>query len=164
MYIVDGYNFIYKIPELKSVMVEQGPREARLALDGYLLVLAPKLGKRAADFMIIYDGNDAVRGGGESGQVRAAFSRGEEDADAHLIRCVRESSDPRSIVVISDDNQVANNARVHGAKVLRAQELQALVKKRGRGMPKRRDGDDDPKRIPNKRAINESLKKEWGID
>ncbi len=165
MYIIDGYNFIHKIPELRTAL-DSGLQEARQALAGYLKGLAAQLGLKAGEFRIVYDGNVKFDDrGSEPGPVRADFSRGGGSADDEIIALLRKMKSPRGVTVVSDDNMVANGARAHGVRVLRAAELLALVDKRGRsknvGKPRLKD---DGKRIRNAGAITRQLAKEWEVD
>ena len=164
MYIFDGYNFIHKIPELKQAM-DEGPRQARRALAAYLVDLAPRLGVKPAEFLVVYDGREEYDGlGGEAGPIRSVFSRGVRDADECVIDRVREAGDTGKVTVVSDDNMIANNVRVHGAKVLRAAELLALVAKRWRGRKGGREGCEEKKQIRNASAITKQLAREWDVE
>jgi len=166
MYIVDGYNFIHKIPELAEKL-DASLDDARRGLSGYLDRLAPRLGLKSSDFHIVYDGNmkyDHLAG--QPGAIKAEFSRGGASADDKIIELLRERNNPRGITVVSDDNMIANGARAHGVKVMRARELLAQAGKRDAS---RRGGDaghavDDKKVIRNAGRITRQLAKEWEVE
>ena len=164
-YIFDGYNFIHKIPALKKAMLEHGPEAGRRALEDYLYELAPALGVKSSQFLVVYDGSDTVTAGERGGRIRSLFSRGGADGDEYVIRQVRGSKHPERLVVVSDDNHIANNVRVHGAKIIRAGELLALVAKRGRSRPARSGrGVEDKKVVRNAGKITKELAREWEVE
>ena len=165
MYIFDGYNFIHKIPELKTAMSD-GPGAGRRALASYLVALAPRLGVKLSQLTVVYDGNTKYDDlGGERTRLNTVFSRGGKNADRCIVELVSESDDAHAVTVVSDDNMVANNVRVYGAKVLRAKEFLALLAKRSRGRPGRRDdAGEERKVIRDAEAITRSLAREWEIE
>jgi predicted RNA-binding protein with PIN domain len=166
MYILDGYNFIHKIPELADKL-DVSLDDARRALAGYLDRLAPRLGLKAGDFHIVYDGNTKYDHlGGQPGAIKAEFSRGGASADDKIIELLRERNDPSGITVVSDDNMIANGARAHGVKVMRARELLALAGKRDAGRRSRAAGSvvDDKKVIRNAGRITRQLAEEWEVE
>lgn len=115
--LVDGYNVIHKIPELKAALAG-GLESARQKLA--LLVSAWRFGHPQTDCAIIFDGDHQFSGGRASSLsgIRCLFSRTAHNADAEIIRFVREYHGPKSdIVVVSDDNSVRNSCRAHGAAV-----------------------------------------------
>lgn len=165
MYIFDGYNFIHKIPELRRA-IDEGPQQGRRALASYLVDLAPRLGVKLSQFLVVYDGNikyDDMPG--EQGPVKTVFSRGGDSGDDRVIGCVRQARDAGAVIVVSDDNMIANNVRVYGAKVLRARELLALVEKRRRSRKGARvKGEKESKVIRNAAAITKQLAREWEVE
>jgi predicted RNA-binding protein with PIN domain len=115
--IIDGYNVIHRIPELKPSL-EAGLENARTRLA--LQVSAWNHDHPAYECVIVFDGDESVSGGGESflAGVRCVFSRKAHGADARIVGFVRESGGRAAdITVVSDDNFVGNNCRAHGASV-----------------------------------------------
>lgn len=130
--IIDGYNVIGRISALrdkKSTSLEG----ARTALAN--MVSAWQRAHDSYDCLIVFDGSDAAVGGRSStvtvGGVRCLFTRTKVEADDEIIRVVRESrGDSSSITVVSDDNYVSNNCRVHGATIQSASFFEQAETKR----------------------------------
>jgi predicted RNA-binding protein with PIN domain len=113
--IIDGYNVINRLPDLKPALVSL-LENARLQLA--LRVSAWVRLHPETECLIIFDGNRKVaHGGGQNlAGVRCVFSRQAHGGDEEIIRRVREFRlKKRLVTVVSDDNQVANNCRAHGA-------------------------------------------------
>jgi len=115
--LVDGYNVIHKIPELKAALAGglEGARQ-KLAL----LVSTWRFGHPQTDCIIVFDGDHQFSGGRTSSLsgIRCVFSKTVHGADAEIIRFVREYRGPKpDITVVSDDNSVRNSCRSHGADV-----------------------------------------------
>ncbi len=114
--IIDGYNVIGRVSTLrdkKSTSLEG----ARTALAHMVSVWQRAHG--GYDCLIVFDGRDSAgRGSSHAtiGGVRCLFTRTKVEADDEIIRAVRESRGA-GITVVSDDNYVGNNCRVHGAAV-----------------------------------------------
>lgn len=123
--IVDGYNVINRLPDLKPASVNL-LENARLQLA--LRVSAWGRQHPETECLIIFDGDRKVAdGGGQNlAGVRCVFSRQAHGGDEEIIRQVREFRlKKRPVTVVSDDNQVANNCRAHGATIEPARFLAA---------------------------------------
>jgi predicted RNA-binding protein with PIN domain len=115
--VVDGFNVINRLPELKPASAG-GLEEARLQLA--LRVSAWGRLHPEVECLIVFDGDRQAAGG--SGRspagVRCVFSRKSHGGDEEIIRQVREfRSRKRTVTVVSDDNHVANDCRAHGAVI-----------------------------------------------
>jgi predicted RNA-binding protein with PIN domain len=115
--VVDGYNVIHRLPELKPASAG-GLEEARLQL----ALRVSAWGRLHPEFecLIVFDGDRQVTGGdGRSpAGVQCVFSRKSHGGDEEIIRRVREfRSRNRMVTVVSDDNHVANDCRAHGAAI-----------------------------------------------
>ena len=160
--IVDGYNVIHRLPELKPSL-DVGLENARLRLA--LLVSAWNHDHPAYECVIVFDGDERVSGGGESNLagVRCVFSRMAHGGDARIVRLVREYGGRASdITVVSDDNFVGNNCRAHGASVQPAGYIMTR-----KAPPKRRPSDiaAGSKGLDRKAAaeIDRELRKKFGL-
>lgn len=116
--IVDGYNVIGRsavLRQKKSISLER----ARVALAS--VVSAWNRNHSSYRCLIVFDGRDPVGVNTSKttiGGVPCVFTRTKVDADDEIIRMVREGKTAVSgVTVVSDDNYVGNNCRVHGATV-----------------------------------------------
>lgn len=115
--IIDGYNVINRVPELRSSL-ERGLEQARMRLA--LQVATWDRTHPAYEPVIVFDGRDRSAGGSDQrlAGVRCLFSQVTHGGDEEIIRLVREyRASGAEVMVVSDDNKVINNSRVHGALV-----------------------------------------------
>jgi predicted RNA-binding protein with PIN domain len=73
--------------------------------------------------------------------VTVLFSRRPEDADERILQLIRADGGRSQFVIVSNDNYIFNNARVHGARVISVAEFYAQLqsvsaKPSGSGRPK----------------------------
>lgn len=132
IFILDGYNVIYRIPEL-TAKLEESLAAARSALAMYAADW--KRSRVNAEVIMVFDGRDSDFidcSRTKIGGIDCVFTRTREAADDRIIRMVQNSKEPSRITVISDDNQVRNSSRAHGARVEYATFLQKLRKKRNK--------------------------------
>jgi len=128
IFILDGYNVIYQIPEI-TVKLDESLAAARSALA--IRMTEWKRSRVNAWVIIVFDGRDSdftdcsrtnICG------IDCVFTRTGEAADDRIISIVRSSEEPSGITVISHDNRVRNGARSHGARV----EYPAFLRKSGK--------------------------------
>jgi predicted RNA-binding protein with PIN domain len=87
---------------------------------------------------VVYDGPppDGIRPVTHIGGLRVIYSGPESDADTRIRRIIDESSDPKSLTVVSSDRQVYSHARWRGARAMRVmafyEELQRALGRVGR--------------------------------
>jgi uncharacterized protein len=120
MLLVDGHNLIGKLP---NISLSDPDDEAKLVrvLENYHAV------RPHEEILVVFD--PARDGGGWRGAhsrnagVAVRFAPRGVSADDVLARLVRDAKSPRSITVVSSDNAVRRAVRIHGAKVLRAEEF-----------------------------------------
>ncbi|MBI2495242.1 MAG: NYN domain-containing protein [Candidatus Omnitrophica bacterium] len=121
--ILDGYNVIHAVPEM-SRRLDRGVQSAREAL----VRLCQEYQGRRGDIerlYVVFDGRDASASGSleqHHGGVTVLFTQEPEEADARILRVI-ESQRGRRCVVVSNDNEVFNNARAFGARVMSVQEF-----------------------------------------
>jgi len=159
--LVDGYNVINRVPELKGSL-DLGLQNARNQLA--LRISRWSHEHPGVECVIVFDG-DVDRAGSREGRlagIRCVFSLTPHGGDDELIRFVRELKARTSeIIVVSDDNKVANNCRALGAIVRPSEFIMARKPRPARpGQASSRDG----KSLDRKAAasIDEELKKKWG--
>ena len=121
--ILDGYNVIHAVPQLARQMDHslQSAREALVRLCEAYRARRGDIGQ----VYVVFDGReDEFAGASEQsrGRVTVCFTRAPEEADQRILRLIEAKQSGRCIVV-SNDNEVVNNARAHGARVISAQEF-----------------------------------------
>jgi len=141
--VVDGYNVINRLPDLKPAF---GRPVGKYAAAAALRVSVWGRLHPETECLIIFDGDrEVVSGGGQIlAGVRCVFLAPRHGGDEEIIRQIREfRSKKRPVTVVSDDNQVANNCRAHGAII----EPARFWRPRKRPVPR-----DQPSPAPGARA------------
>jgi hypothetical protein len=117
--ILDGYNVIHAVPELARHM-DRSLQSAREAL----VRLCQEARGATGPCYVVFDGRDAQASGASAqqhGRVTVLFTRKPEEADQRILRVIEDQKGRGRCVVVSNDNEVANNARAFGARVLSVQ-------------------------------------------
>ena len=154
--ILDGYNVIHKIPQLRQHL-DKSLEDARMALASFVLTWG-RTHSHQGKITIVFDGRDTVcsNTGNNLCGVSCIYTKTKQDADDRIIAMVRNNPNSKEIIVISDDNYVTNNCKAHGAQVRSASFLL---------QSKAQDAAQEDKIIDSKteHEINEWLKKEYGF-
>ena len=122
--ILDGYNVIHAVPELARQM-DRSLQSAREALVRFCQEARGRRGE-TGQFYVVFDGRDAhALGASEQrhGRVTVCFAQKPEEADARILRVIEALRGRGQCVVGSNDNEVANNARAFGARIISVQEF-----------------------------------------
>ncbi|MGR3294421.1 MAG: NYN domain-containing protein [Candidatus Scalindua sp.] len=125
--IVDGYNVIFKVPEL-GYSTEKCDIE--ILRNRFLALLEQYKEKRRHKLIVVFDG----KGHGNSSEARAAgidvvFSRQDIDADEEIKRMVSNSGNPRHITVITADRDIEQYVKKYGCKVVEPQAFYRDIKR-----------------------------------
>jgi predicted RNA-binding protein with PIN domain len=159
--LIDGYNVINRVPELKPSL-DGGLQNARNRLA--LRVSGWSREHPGVECVIVFDGDFEVSGGRDQriAGIRCVYSFTRHGGDDELIRLVRDHKGPKSdITVVSDDNKVGNNCRAHGAAVRPSEFIMARkTRPAGTKIGVSRDGKSLDKKAA--AAIDDELKKKWG--
>jgi predicted RNA-binding protein with PIN domain len=160
--LVDGYNVINRIPELKPSL-DGGLENARSRLA--LQIATWSHDHPGCECVIVFDGDKKFAGGRDQrlAGVRCLFSPASHGGDDEIIRFVRDYKGRTSdITVVSDDNNVRNNCRAHGASV---QPSSYIMTGKSRQARDRVKAPTDGKGLDKKAAaaIDKELRKKFGL-
>lgn len=112
---------------------------------------------------VIFDGKSDVFGGHKDCAIGVVFSK-DGSADEVIKEMVRSALNKKTIIVVSDDNELCYCVRAQGAKICSVSEFLLKLHSKER-IVQRSNGDDAPNRkyIPKtlETRINEELKKIW---
>jgi predicted RNA-binding protein with PIN domain len=153
--ILDGYNVIHKIPQLKHNL-ENSLENARTSLANFVMTWT-KTHTHKGSIAIVFDGRDGIINSSQSiCGTKCIFTKTKQEADDRIISMVRNHPNSKEIIVISDDNYVTNNCKAHGAQVRPADFLT---------QPKSQVSIQDGKHIDSKteQEITNWLKKQYGM-
>ena len=119
--ILDGYNVIHAVPELARPL-DRSLQAGREALMRFCQEYQARRGD-AGRLYIVFDGRGGDEFGASTqryGRVTVVFAQKPEEADKRILKVIEAQGRTRCVVV-SNDNEVANNARAFGARVISAQ-------------------------------------------
>jgi predicted RNA-binding protein with PIN domain len=116
--VVDGYNVIHAVPELKR-QLDRSLEAAREAL----AELCRDYRRRHGDVgrvCVVFDGNEAHAGAlrGDRGGVTVLFTHRGEEADERILGLIRDDAGRSRFVIVSNDTRIVNNGRGLGARVM----------------------------------------------
>ena len=156
--VVDGYNAIHKIPYLKKI-VSKNLQDARAGITELAKEYQRKRGGIDKVY-VVFDGRDVYRDNEFQPHPHQIFS-GTSKGDEEVVRTVKNLSGKYHVEVVTDDNFIRNNSRAYKATVLPVSEFLSFLNKKKSNIDKQTIGE---KALPKKAsAINEELKKHWGI-
>ena len=120
--ILDGYNVIHAVPELAQHLDRslQSAREALVRLCQDYRRARGDIGR----VYVVFDGRAAHASGlpaADLGGVAVLFTEAPEEADERILRVIEDERGRGRCVVVSNDNEVFNNARAFGARIISAQ-------------------------------------------
>jgi predicted RNA-binding protein with PIN domain len=151
-FIIDGYNLI----KHRCFIPPPGSHDPRFALIQFLRLEKP-CGSLKNKVTIVFDGysNDFSLRGLE---FEVIFSC-EESADDKIRKMLENSPAPKSLVVVSDDRQIRDNARLCGVAALKVEQfLKPPTTKPGF---LKADQEKAPLSYSAAHKINEELRKIW---
>ena len=161
--LVDGYNVINRVPEL-TLSLNEGLESARRRLA--LQVSRWRHAHPGVECLVVFDGDPRYAGTAREqllAGVRCLFSKASHGGDDEIIRFVRNyRGEATDIVVVSDDNNVRNNSRAHGASV---EPASFIMTRKERRSGARRELQDGGKAIDKNAAarVDKELRKKFGL-
>jgi predicted RNA-binding protein with PIN domain len=156
LYIVDGYNAIKR----SSTFDHKILKEARNRFLAWLEHERPH-GSLRNRLIVVFDGSSEVFGLKEPTSFEVIFTAG-ESADDKIKKIVADCPDPKEIVVVTDDKDLAFSVRSNGAKIMSTDEF--LSKGAHAKKVILRPQNVEPKvslNIVEREKITEELKKIW---
>jgi len=160
--LIDGYNVINRVLGLQASL-DGGLENARNRLA--LQISTWSQTHPAFECVIVFDGDPQYSGSRNQylAGVRCIFSRTPHGGDEEIIRFVKNYKGRKSdITVVSDDNNVGNNCRAHGASFQPSSYIMTGIPHHTGG---RREPSADGRGIDRRTAaaINKELRKKYGL-
>lgn len=156
--VVDGYNAIYRIPQLKKLM-DKGLSRARRAITE----LARSYQRRCGGIgivKVVFDGRDEFRDKSHIAKSKEEIFSKTGCGDREIIRVVRDLSGTYDVIVASDDNFVRNNSRAQKATMISIAEFAAMAREKKiikKDTPTKRIDIDDAL------EIDKELRRHWKL-
>jgi len=162
--IVDGYNVIHRVPRFCGLM-DTSLESARKALLQYCAEWIT-MRNDVWQFCVVFDGDSSVADsyGQTARGVRALYSRGKEAADDKILAIIGQRGKSCRYVVVTDDNRVLAGAKERNAETMSSLVFASVLGQQRRGMRGDMSGRDKELSPRVRKAINDELKKVWGIE
>ncbi|MDD5454861.1 MAG: NYN domain-containing protein [Candidatus Ratteibacteria bacterium] len=155
MLIVDGYN----------VLMQMGLKDKTLeARRNHFVRILNARNRMFGGIMVVFDGKEEVADfpKKERSDVSVFFTK-DRIADDHIKYLIEKSKNPKSLTIATDDREVKDFAKMHGAKLISSRELIDKVVPQQKEIPEAEENKDDFLKSAKAKAITEELKKKWGI-
>ena len=120
MIIIDGYNLIFQVPELRR----QIERDLEGARERLLDSLSLNAVKNQTEYLIVFDGDGQARPESKRRQgIKILFSKSPQKADPVIKQMLSEKKHNEDMVVVTSDLEISNFARICGVKVETSQKF-----------------------------------------
>ncbi|HMV77659.1 MAG TPA: NYN domain-containing protein [Leptospiraceae bacterium] len=139
--LIDGFNLIYKFPDLEGLMYES---RLNLARQGLLQILHRYSGaKKNTNILVVFDGKKDVGSPVEKetfGDIRVYYSH-DLTADHCIKSVIRNDRVPANIYVVSSDKEILRYAKNHGCKFFTSEEFSGMIGKELHSVPEEPERD-----------------------
>lgn len=127
--IIDGYNFIFTVPELDRHV---GVNRIESVRDYVIALFSKYKEKKLYDIIVVFDGNhtDLVlpRKLSNSG-VTVIYSKSGIDADSEIKRIASMYQNPREVCIVTYDNDIKRYAKKNGCHIIDPREMYSEILK-----------------------------------
>ena len=161
--ILDGYNVIHRVPELKR-RLQTGLAEARVSLLRYCGRWMSKR-RDVSRIYVVFDGDSSVASMdcGTARGVHAVFTRTGEEADDRIIDMVGRGRQSTEYIVVSDDSYVSLTSRRFMASAMPVSEFYAApASRQPNRMPEPAEEAKKDLTLGEEEEITEELRRKWG--
>ncbi len=121
-YIIDGYNLLYQMPEIRKLMERD--------LEGARRMLIQKLQcfvqHESAELVVVFDGDKRSSMPEGNPSLRILYSRYPEKADP-MIRTLISRMASEECVVVSSDNEIRRYAQLYSCKAMHSVQFARLI-------------------------------------
>lgn len=163
--IVDAYNAIHQIPQLRQRLQKslEGARDLLIRQCGAWLASRRDVGA----FRLVFDGDSSVPMPDVhmTHGIQTIFTRTGESADERIVAMVADAMTPAACLVVTADRDVATRVQAHGAAVVPPLAFFERTMGAGAAGPCDADGGDKPELTSAAaKSISSQLIKEWGLN
>lgn len=121
VYVIDGYNVIHKIPDIKSLM----ETDLQSAREKFVFMLDNYFSKKRASIYVVFDGiNDMSDFNVHSTpKIRVLFSNRYQKADILIKSITDERKNKALTIIVSSDHEVYQYGKVSRCRVMKSEEF-----------------------------------------
>jgi hypothetical protein len=119
-YLIDGFNLIYKFPDLEEMMYNGMLSEAR---KGLLNILKKYYNIKKSKIRVVFDGkknpSDNIRSE-SSGSIDIYYSL-DFSADHLIKQFIKKDPNPKMTFVVTSDREIQAFVKTHGARIIESE-------------------------------------------
>lgn len=146
-YLIDGYNFLFRIKSPKGKSLEQR-RESLIHL------LSEELFPLKGKVAVIFDSSEQMRDfpqWGLSKNLEVIYAPRGSSADTYIIELAEQTKNPDTLTIVTSDQGLAKQCRQIGTKTLSIEDFLAFVakkkQKKGAGKPNYKESQKELERL-----------------
>ncbi|OQX83582.1 hypothetical protein B6D60_10310 [candidate division KSB1 bacterium 4484_87] len=127
-YLIDGYNVIHKIPELKNALEINLEKARNLLIHRILNYLTTK----KIEITLVFDGDDVGYVGNpyeRRKKLHIYYSHAPEKADPVIKRILREKATSTQLILVTEDREIINFGKNMGVKNILPSQFYSLLRK-----------------------------------
>jgi uncharacterized protein len=117
-YIIDGHNVLHASAIMRKILL----KTETIAYSSLIMLCERFQMTRNITLTIIFDGFPPEDFTSASGDVTICFSH-KRNADSIIRNLIAERKNPRLLIIVSNDHEIRNFARIHGCGLLTAEEF-----------------------------------------
>ncbi len=134
--IIDGYNFIFAVTPLRIKVL----KDKKLGRDALIHMLEIYASSKKLNIKVVFDGKKGSFPRQRTQYVDVIYSKSPEIADDLIVDIVKKAKAPKTITVVTSDNELKNRVRSLGAQITGAMSFYSMIKK-----PQKSSNDDTKK-------------------
>jgi predicted RNA-binding protein with PIN domain len=138
--LIDGWNVIWKIPEIARLIPDQLP----VARERFNLLIKDFFYGKKIKYQIIYDGrSDIFQADSSVKGSMVRFSRSPQKADHLIISILRKQKIPGQWTVITSDRELAHKVKAQASRTVSSEDFIARLHKREKKVTSQAEKKDD---------------------
>lgn len=125
-YIIDGYNFMFRIQEQKKGSFEKARNTLISLLNEELRIIKTHVS-------VVFDSSEQIREFAQSAileNIEVIYAPKGLSADEYIIEIVEQSKNPKTLNIVTSDSGLARQCQHLGAKTTSIDDFVALITKR----------------------------------
>jgi len=125
-YLVDGYNFVFRLGLKKRFSLQKQREE-------FIKSFSSCVEKLRVHIALVFDGKDLPEGSYTRGNwkdVELIYTHHGLSADEYILAQVQNALKPKSITVVTSDRELAGKVGLYGSRVITIEEFMRLILKK----------------------------------
>jgi predicted RNA-binding protein with PIN domain len=126
-YIIDGYNFMFRIQE------EERKKKLEKARESLIALLDEELSIIKTHVYVVFDSSEQVKDYAQSAflkHIEVIYAPKGLSADQYIIERLEQSKSPKTLTIVTSDSGLALQCQQLGAKILSIDDFVTLINKR----------------------------------